>query len=136
MTRVNLELMKPWIATKMLDLLGIDDEVIIGYAFTQLEDTQFPDPKAIQVNLTAFMAKDAAVFMKELWELLVDAQSRYKVDESGKPVPGVPMKILQEQMAKIVEEKVPPPPLPPRADLSRRSARGWRLKCSVDERSG
>lgn len=34
---VKIEAMKPWIAKRVTDLLGIEDEVLVGYIYEQLE---------------------------------------------------------------------------------------------------
>ncbi len=38
MKKVNLEIIKPWITKKITDLLGFEDEVLIGYVFGLLEE--------------------------------------------------------------------------------------------------
>lgn len=35
--KVNWEVMKTWIATRVTELLGAEDEVLIGYVYEQLE---------------------------------------------------------------------------------------------------
>lgn len=37
MKAVNWEVMKTWIAKRVTELLGIEDEVVIGYIYEQLE---------------------------------------------------------------------------------------------------
>lgn len=36
-TKVNWEVMKPWIAKRVTELLGIEDEVLIAYIYEQVE---------------------------------------------------------------------------------------------------
>ena len=38
--KVNIEAMKPWIAKRVTELLGIEDEVLVGYIYEQLETKQ------------------------------------------------------------------------------------------------
>lgn len=38
MKKVNLEIIKPWIAKKVTELVGFEDEVVIEYAMGLLED--------------------------------------------------------------------------------------------------
>jgi len=38
MKKVNLEVIKPWIAKKVTELVGFEDEVVIEYAMGLLED--------------------------------------------------------------------------------------------------
>ena len=47
--------MKPWIHEKLTEILGFEDDVVIDYAINQLEETNHPDPKAVQINLTGFL---------------------------------------------------------------------------------
>jgi hypothetical protein len=42
MRKVELSVMKPWIAKKCLDLLGFEDEVVIEYVAGLLEDEANP----------------------------------------------------------------------------------------------
>jgi hypothetical protein len=39
MNKVNLDVIKPWITKAVNDLLGFEDDVVIDYAFSQLEDS-------------------------------------------------------------------------------------------------
>lgn len=38
MKKVNMEVIKPWIAKKVTELVGFEDEVVIEYAMGLLED--------------------------------------------------------------------------------------------------
>lgn len=38
MTKVNLEVIKPWITKRVNDILGFEDDVVIEFIFNQLED--------------------------------------------------------------------------------------------------
>jgi hypothetical protein len=42
MRKVNLEVMRPWIANKVTELVGFEDEVVIEYAMGLLEDKTEP----------------------------------------------------------------------------------------------
>lgn len=42
MRKVELSVMKPWIAKKVIELLGFEDEVVIEYVCGLLEDTANP----------------------------------------------------------------------------------------------
>ncbi len=41
MSKVNLEVMRPWITTKVCDLLGFEDEVLVDFAYSMLEESQW-----------------------------------------------------------------------------------------------
>ncbi len=38
MKKVNFDVIKPWIARRINEILGIEDDVVIEYVFSQLED--------------------------------------------------------------------------------------------------
>ena len=38
--KVNWEVIKGWVARRITELLGLEDEVVIGYVLEQLEDKQ------------------------------------------------------------------------------------------------
>ena len=42
MRKVNLAVIRPWIAKKIVELIGIEDEVVVEYAMGLLEDEQQP----------------------------------------------------------------------------------------------
>ncbi|SPQ94506.1 unnamed protein product (mitochondrion) [Plasmodiophora brassicae] len=75
MARVSLETLKPWISQRITDLLGIEDDVVVNLCFNMLESGGTSlDPREIQINLTGFLGTNAAVFVTELWNLLLEAQ--------------------------------------------------------------
>ncbi|KAK4047747.1 hypothetical protein OIV83_005255 [Microbotryomycetes sp. JL201] len=77
MRKVELAVMKPWIAKKVVELLEFEDEVLIEYINSLLEDTDNPivDAKKMQHALTGFLHKKTPIFMQQLWDLLLSAQS-------------------------------------------------------------
>ena len=42
MRKVNLQAIKPWITKKVIELVGFEDEVVIEYTMSLLEDKQQP----------------------------------------------------------------------------------------------
>lgn len=38
MSKVNLDTLKPWITTKVTEMLGVEDDVLIEFIFNQLEE--------------------------------------------------------------------------------------------------
>ena len=98
MSKVNLDTIKPWITTRVNQLLGIDDDVVVEFVFNLLENTQFPDPKDMQMNLTGFLnGKNARIFMQELWDLLASAQEN---------IGGIPSIFLEQKKEEIRQKKV------------------------------
>ena len=50
MNKVNLNVIKPWITKAVIDLLGFEDDVVIDYAFSQLEDSPNVLPSQTQIK--------------------------------------------------------------------------------------
>ncbi|WVQ76875.1 hypothetical protein IAR50_006549 [Cryptococcus sp. DSM 104548] len=93
--KVNIAVLRPWIAEKVTELIKIEDDIVVEYAFGMLEDRDnpTPDPKKMQVSLIGFMDKfGAAAFMDQLWKLLLSAQ---------KTVGGVPAEFIEAKKAEL-----------------------------------
>ncbi|KAI8925907.1 PWI domain-containing protein [Entophlyctis helioformis] len=75
MKKVKLGVIRSWIASKVVEILGIEDDVVIEYVFTLLEEES--DPKQMQIKLTGFLEHGTPKFMEELWNLLLSAQSNF-----------------------------------------------------------
>ncbi|KAD4584575.1 hypothetical protein E3N88_22176 [Mikania micrantha] len=73
MTKVKMDVMRPWIAQRVTELLGFEDEVLINFIYGLLEE-KVVNGKEIQISLTGFMEKNTGKFMKELWTHLLSAQ--------------------------------------------------------------
>ncbi|KAM1205339.1 hypothetical protein EV2_006356 [Malus domestica] len=96
-TKVSMDVMRPWIANRVTELLGFEDEVLINFIYGLLEG-KVVNGKEIQISLTGFMEKNTVKFMKELWTLLISAQNNAS---------GVPQQFLdakQEEARKKKEE--------------------------------
>lgn len=92
MTKVELSVIKPWIAQRVTSLLGFEDDVVLEYASGMLEEQRFPDPRKVQIQLMGFLEGKTAEFMSELWELLVSAQ-----ESPG----GVPKRFVEEKKEEL-----------------------------------
>ncbi|TEB34358.1 PWI domain-containing protein [Coprinellus micaceus] len=92
--KVNLNVIRPWAAKKIVELVGFEDEVVIEYAMGLLEDESNPnpDPRKMQINLTGFLTKHTAPFMIELWKLLLEAQEE---------VSGVPRTFVEQKKEEL-----------------------------------
>ncbi|KAF5988462.1 serine arginine repetitive matrix 1 [Fusarium coicis] len=97
MQKVNLQVMKKWIASKISDILGSEDDVVIELVFNLIEGPRYPDIKSLQIQLTGFLDKDTAVFCKDLWKLLLSAQSSAQ---------GVPKELLEAKKLELIQEKI------------------------------
>jgi len=101
MRKVKLDALKPWIHEKLSEILGFEDDVVIDYAINQLEETNTPDPKVVQINLTGFLnAKNARLFMAELWPMLVSAMG----NKNGIPEQLIEMKKLELEQNRADKE--------------------------------
>ncbi|KAL3464439.1 PWI domain-containing protein [Aspergillus heterothallicus] len=97
MTKVNIEVMKKWIAGKISEILGNEDDVVIELCFNLLEGSRFPDIKSLQIQLTGFLDKDTAKFCKELWSLCLSGQQNPQ---------GVPKELLEAKKLELMQEKI------------------------------
>ncbi|KAK7719853.1 hypothetical protein SLS64_002034 [Diaporthe eres] len=96
MTKVNLQVMKKWIAGKISEILGSEDDVVIELCFNLIEGSRYPDIKSLQIQLTGFLDKDTAPFCKELWNLCLSAQTSPQ---------GVPKELLEAKKLELIQEK-------------------------------
>ncbi|KAL8755262.1 MAG: hypothetical protein Q9199_003779 [Rusavskia elegans] len=96
MKKVNVEVMKKWIAGKISEILGSEDDVVVELCFNLLEGSRFPDIKVLQIQLTGFLDKDTPKFCKELWTLCLSAQSNPQ---------GVPKELLEAKKLELIQEK-------------------------------
>ncbi|KAE9416176.1 hypothetical protein Angca_007732, partial [Angiostrongylus cantonensis] len=95
MDKINLDVIKPWITLRINEILGIEDDVVIEYIMSQLEEKNI-NPKIMQINITGFLnARRAREFMGELWMLLVEA------DESED---GIPQSLIEKKINEMRKE--------------------------------
>ncbi|KAM0446899.1 hypothetical protein ACHAO4_009050 [Trichoderma viride] len=97
MQKVNLQVIKKWIANRISEILGNEDDVVIEMCFNLIEGPRHPDIKSLQIQLTGFLDKETAPFCKELWKLLLSAQ--------GNPQ-GVPKELLEAKKLELMQEKI------------------------------
>ena len=101
--KVDVEAMKPWIATRVTALLGVEDEVLIGMIEALLEEEAVHRSGARMCGqLTSFLDKDAETFCVELWTLLKSAQDNYEKDGPG--VRGIPSAFVRDEAAEKAAE--------------------------------
>lgn len=43
MEKVNLDVIKPWITNKLIEILGVEDDVVMQYVFNMLESEKVKD---------------------------------------------------------------------------------------------
>uniref|UniRef100_A0A1I7X2Y8 PWI domain-containing protein n=1 Tax=Heterorhabditis bacteriophora TaxID=37862 RepID=A0A1I7X2Y8_HETBA len=95
MDKINLDVIKPWITMRINEILGMEDDVVIEYIMSQLEEKTI-NPKIMQINITGFLnARRAREFMGELWVLLVEA------DEADD---GIPRSLIDKKLNEMKRE--------------------------------
>ncbi len=97
---VRLDVLRPWINRRVTELLEMVDEIVMEYSFSLLESQgDLLDAKELQISLQGFLHQHSQTFVKELWDLLLDASQR---------ADGVPLKILQDQqLEKVLQDAKP-----------------------------
>ncbi|KAI3992255.1 hypothetical protein MKX01_029976 [Papaver californicum] len=93
--KVKMDVVKPWIATRVTEFLGFEDEVLINFIYGLLEGKDI-NGKEVQIQLTGFMEKNTGKFMKELWNLLRSAEQNAS---------GVPQQFLDAKEEEIRKKK-------------------------------
>ncbi|PIA18321.1 PWI domain-containing protein [Coemansia reversa NRRL 1564] len=96
MSKVNMDAIKPWITNRINELIGIDDDVLQEYVINMLEETERPDARIIQVNLTGFLEDKTQEFMQSLWSVLLEAQ---------KSKGGVPESFIQNKIEELKKRR-------------------------------
>lgn len=74
MSKIDVNSLKPWIETKIKEILEKDDELLSDSIYEHLAEKE-PDGKNILVIITSFVDENkASRFMEELWTRLIDLQ--------------------------------------------------------------
>jgi serine/arginine repetitive matrix protein 1 len=117
---INLDTLRPWITQRIITMLGFEDEIVIEFIFNQLSGEvgwackrRLPalppahgvrvqekelNPKRMQINLTGFLhAKNARLFMGELWGHLVSAQKNKS---------GISSELLEQKKRELKAQEV------------------------------
>ena len=59
MRKVNLDVIRPWVTKKVIELIGFEDEFLAEYAVSLLEDdtqpVRFPHYRSVQAHKTSFV---------------------------------------------------------------------------------
>lgn len=74
MSKIDVNSLRPWIETKIKEVLEKDDELLSESIYEHLAEKE-PDGKNILVIITSFVDENkASKFMEELWTKLIDLQ--------------------------------------------------------------
>uniref|UniRef100_A0A8C9KP43 Serine/arginine repetitive matrix protein 1 n=1 Tax=Panthera tigris altaica TaxID=74533 RepID=A0A8C9KP43_PANTA len=102
MSKVNLEVIKPWVTKRVIEIRGFEDDVVIEFIFNELE-VKNPVSKIMQINLTGLLnGKNAREFMGELWPQLLSARENI----AGIPSASLELKKEEIKRRQIKEEKL------------------------------
>ncbi|KAF2739309.1 PWI domain-containing protein [Polyplosphaeria fusca] len=94
--KVNIDLMKKWIAGKIEAIMEKDDDIVIDMCYNML-DVKEPDIAGIYDMLEGFLGRAACTkFCKELWNLMLSAQNS--------PI-GVPKELLEAKKLQLQQEQ-------------------------------
>jgi hypothetical protein len=96
-----MEVMKKWMAQRITELLGMEDDVTVDFAFELVNDKSGasfnPNIKLLQIKMQGFLGEEpSAKFSSELWDLMLSAQ------ESSL---GVPSQLLEAKKAELLQER-------------------------------
>ncbi|PVV02451.1 hypothetical protein BB560_003092 [Smittium megazygosporum] len=94
--KVNMTVMKPWVAKKVFETLGFDDDVVVEFVLSMLEEDKI-DPKQMQINLTGFLESKTSAFMEELWKTLLSAQNG---------VQGIPREFIESKKQEMETKRI------------------------------
>ncbi|EOD49029.1 pwi domain mrna processing protein [Neofusicoccum parvum] len=97
-TKVQMDIMKKWIATKVQQILETDDDMVVDFIYNLLDGERYPDPKKLQIALGGFLHDDAPRFVKEFWALCLSAQN-------NKDTLGVPRELLEMKKDEMKQDK-------------------------------
>ena len=79
MEKVNVAKIGEWMQKRLTELLGLEDDVTSGMFLEYLESGAKEgklDPRRLQYMAVPFLNADAMPFVRELWLLLLDAQTQ------------------------------------------------------------
>lgn len=98
MSKVSMDVMRPWITRRITELMGFEDDIVVDYCIVQLTEAgeKGVDPKMLQVHLTGFMERKAAPFCSELWKCLLSAQQS---------VVGVPQEFIDDKKDELRQKR-------------------------------
>ena len=75
---VRLDEVSRWVQLRVVELVGLDDEVLVGLVLSTLMQAKAAnrsvDPRQLQVDLTGFLHAKAETFTTQLWHLLLTHQ--------------------------------------------------------------
>lgn len=82
----------------LIDTKEVSNTLMDGTLISKSLTYSSPQPqiKAIQIQLTGFLGKDAPSFCTKLWNLMLDAQQQC----------GVPAELLKAKVVELQQEKV------------------------------
>ena len=97
---INIQFFSKWVEEKIAEILGFEDEIVIGFINNVLETSKAEKKKIpgkkFQLELTGFLEKKTPAFVEELWTLLLDAQHQSS---------GIPSVVIERKKREILERE-------------------------------
>lgn len=98
--KINIQFFSKWVEEKIAEILGFEDEIVIGFINNILETSKAEKKKIpgkrFQLELTGFLEKKTPAFVEELWTLLLDAQEQSS---------GIPSVVIERKKREILERE-------------------------------
>ena len=62
--KINIQVLRPWIAKEISSYLGLEDDVVIEYVYSLLEEKSLSgiDPRRMQIKLTGILEDNTGKF--------------------------------------------------------------------------
>lgn len=95
MQKVNLDIIKTWVTKQISDILGVEDDILVGLIVGALEESP-PCAKKIHILIGEFLQNETQRFVIRLWRLLSNAQNNEL---------GVPQQFIEERREELVKKK-------------------------------
>ena len=81
--KVHLPPVKAWVHRRLTEILGFEDEIVIGLVCAYLDEPEGVDPRRLLLQLGGFLEGEAAPFVEHLWIRL-----HGKAAAAGEAAPG------------------------------------------------
>jgi len=129
LNKVNVRVLSQWIEERISAILGFEDDIVQSTAINLFlpENNEPVNPKRAQLDLVGFLGnEEAAKFVKELWEMMIDAQTSPH---------GIPRNLLEEKKKELTSkaQKERPPEMDKWAQEAMRRAEQARAILSAQQ---
>lgn len=95
MEKVNIDIIRTWLNKQITDILGVEDDILVGLILGALEEVP-PCPKKIHILIGEFLQNETQKFVIRLWRMLANAQDN---------VLGVPQQFIEERREELIRKR-------------------------------